>query len=74
MPLGDDESKVKRWALFNTNSAVNFNRGVVTCSTKSNNDVSILGTREIRPMIYNTWIRLVKSHFICSLSARYCIR
>ena len=30
MPLGDDESKVKRCALFNTNSAMNFNNGVVT--------------------------------------------
>lgn len=31
MPLGEDESKVKRCALFNTNSAMNFNNGVVTC-------------------------------------------
>lgn len=34
MPLGEDESKVKRWALFSTNSAMNFNKGVVTCSIK----------------------------------------
>ena len=30
MSFGEDESKVKRWALFNTNSAINFNNGVVT--------------------------------------------
>ena len=30
MPLGDDESKVNLWALFRTNSDMNFNSGVVT--------------------------------------------
>lgn len=34
MPLGEDESKVKRWALFRTNSDMNFNIGVVTCKIK----------------------------------------
>ena len=32
MPLVDYESKVNRWDLFSTNSAMNFNSGVVTCS------------------------------------------
>jgi hypothetical protein len=31
IPLGEEESKVKRWDLFRTSSATNFNNGVVTC-------------------------------------------
>ena len=34
MPFGEEESKVNRWALFRTNSAMNFNNGVVTCIIK----------------------------------------
>lgn len=30
MPLGDDESKANLSDLFSTNSAINFNNGVVT--------------------------------------------
>ena len=37
MPLGEDESKVKRCALFRTNSDMNFNNGVVTCRIKKIN-------------------------------------
>lgn len=33
MPFGDDESKVTLWDLLSTNSAMNFNNGVVTCTT-----------------------------------------
>lgn len=30
MPFGEEESKVRRWFLLCTNSAMNFNNGVVT--------------------------------------------
>ena len=30
MPFGEEESKVRRWVLLCTNSAMNFNNGVVT--------------------------------------------
>lgn len=32
IPLGEDESKANLWDLFSTNSATNFNNGVVTCT------------------------------------------
>ena len=34
MPFGEEESKVSRWVLLCTNSAMNFNNGVVTYINK----------------------------------------
>lgn len=42
MPLGEEESKVRRCVLFRTNSAKNFRRGVVTCTGPNRQSNSVL--------------------------------
>lgn len=38
MPFGEEESKARRWVLLCTNSAMNFNNGVVTYTNKPRRD------------------------------------